>query len=343
MVTMSAAKLQRMKNLSNTHGVIAAAAMDQRGSLKKAIAKDKGVDPKLITDEMMNEFKVAVSQALTPHASAILLDPQWGIPAMKARHKSCGLLVSYEESGYDQSGAGRIPLLLKDWNVARIMEIGADAIKILMYYTPFDAPEINKKKHDWARKIGEECAKHEMPYFLEIVAYEENEKGEKSLEFAKKKPAAVEGYMREFSKPEYHVDVLKAEIPIDVAYLQGSKANKTGEVAYTKTQALDIFRKVAAVTRLPFIYLSAGVDDDVFRESLLLAHEAGVKFNGVLCGRATWKEGMPIYAKQGLKALQDWLNDRGVKNIQALNQVLEKAATPWWDVYGGLNKITVRN
>ncbi len=93
------------------------------------------------------------------------------------------------------------------------------------------------------------------------------------------------------------------------------------------------------MTSKPFIYLSAGVGDDEFRESLELAAESGVKYNGVLCGRATWKEGIPVYAKQGAKALEDWLNDQGVKNITALNAVLEKSATPWYEVYGGKSKV----
>lgn len=342
-MTISSAKFQRINNVADQRGVIAAAAMDQRGSLKKAIAQAKGVDKNAITDAMMEEFKAAVSRILTPHASAILLDPQWGIPAMKARRKGCGLLVAYEESGYDITGPGRLPYLLKDWNVAQIKELGADCIKILMYYTPFEKADINRKKHDWVRMIGEECLTEDMPFFLECVAYDENENGEKSLGFAKRKPKAVEGYMREFSQPEYRIDVLKAEIPIDIAYMQGSKANKTGEVAYDRPEAKDIFRRVSAVSTIPFIYLSAGVDDDVFRESLELAGEAGVSFAGVLCGRATWKEGIPVYGKQGPKALEDWLSDRGVKNIQALNAVLGHTAKPWWDRYGGKDKIKVES
>ena len=132
--------------------------------------------------------------------------------------------------------------------------------------------------------------------------------------------------MEEFSKPKYNVDVLKVEIPINMKFVEGAKANKTGEVAYTRAQAIELFQKSAAVTKLPFIYLSAGVSDDEFRESIELAIEAKSPFNGVLCGRATWKDAIPVYAKQGLKALEDWLSDRGVKNIQALNAVLEKGA-----------------
>src|SRR5208337_2142838 len=84
-MSLSAGKLKHMQALSNKDGVIAAAAMDQRGSLQKSLASAKGVPQKEIPDAMMEEFKVAVSKVLTPHASAILLDPQWGLPAAKAR------------------------------------------------------------------------------------------------------------------------------------------------------------------------------------------------------------------------------------------------------------------
>jgi len=144
--------------------------------------------------------------------------------------------------------------------------------------------------------------------------------------------------MQEFSKPEYQVDVLKVEIPVNMKFTEGTKSFK-GQKAYGKKEALEFYRQTAPVSKKPFIYLSAGVGDDEFRESLELATEAGVSFNGVLCGRATWKEGIPIYAKQGVKALKDWLKNQGVKNIQALNAVLEKSAKPWYAVYGGADKV----
>ena len=93
-MSLSAVKLKHMQALSNKDGVIAAAAMDQRGSLQKSLAAAKGVPQKEIPDAMMEEFKVAVSKVLTPHASAILLDPQWGLPAAKARSANAGLLLA---------------------------------------------------------------------------------------------------------------------------------------------------------------------------------------------------------------------------------------------------------
>ena len=136
--TLSAGKLKHLKALSTKDGIIAAAAMDQRGSLKKSIAAAKGVDAKTITDDMMSEFKTAVTRILTPHASAILLDPEWGLDAAKARSANAGLLLAYEESGYDNTKPGRLPDLLPHVSVKRIVDWGADAVKILIYYSPFD-------------------------------------------------------------------------------------------------------------------------------------------------------------------------------------------------------------
>ena len=323
MTTLSKGKLTNLEKLTTKKGIIACAAMDQRGSLKKSIAKAKGVDPKEITKEEMAEFKTAVSKVLSPYASGILLDPEYGLPATKARAKTCGLLLAYEKSGYDNTQPGRFPDLLDNWSPQKIKEAGANAVKILLYYTPFEKKEINEKKHAWVEAIGRDCKEADIPFFLEFVGYDPNGGDEKSLEYAKIKPQIVAKSMEEFSKPRYAVDVLKVEIPVNMEHVGPGKA-------YTKKEAMEHFRNAAATTTKPFIYLSAGVDDNVFRASLELACESGVKFNGILCGRATWKEGIPIYAKGGAKALEQWLSDRGVQNIQALNEILNRGGTSLW-------------
>ena len=324
-------KRKGLEAVSDSRGVIAAAAMDQRGSLRSAIAKDKGIDKKAVTQEMMEEFKIAVSRVLTPHASAILLDPEYGIPAAKLRAKNAGLLLAYENSGYDNTKPGRLPDLLDHYSVRRLVDDGADCIKILLYYTPYDSAEINDVKHAWVERIGAECTAADVPFFLEMVGYEEGV-DEKGPAFAKKKPEVVIKSMEEFSKPQYAVDVLKVEVPITMAFVKGAQACK-GESVYTRDEAKDHFRKAAAAAKKPFIYLSAGVSNETFTETLELAAESGVNFSGVLCGRATWKDGMPVYAKQGIKALEDWLNDQGVKNIENVNKRLA-AAKPWFSFYG---------
>ncbi len=321
-------KLSGLKAVSTERGIIAAAAMDQRGSLKKSLAKEKGAD---VSDAMMEEFKSLVTEVLTPHASAILLDPEWGLPASKRRSKNAGLLLAYEKTGYDKTGPGRLPDLLDNWSVRRLKEAGADCLKILLYYTPFDSKDINDKKHAWVERIGDECRANDIPYFLEFVGYEEGV-DEKGFDFSRKKPEVVIRSMAEFTKDRYGVDVMKVEVPVNMKFVEGGR-NYAGQKAYSKQEAMNFFREAASAATKPFIYLSAGVSNAEFTESLELAAEAAVKFNGVLCGRATWKDGIPVYAKQGAEAFRKWLQDQGVKNINNVNEKL-RAATPWYSIYG---------
>jgi len=329
---LSEGKLKRMKALSNDRGVIAAAAMDQRGSLQKSLATARGVDTKEITPEMMSEFKVAVTRVLTPHASAILLDPEFGLEAARARSRNAGLLLAYELSGYDNTRPGRLPDLLPHVSVKRIVDWGADAVKILIYYTPYDDPTVNDVKHAFIERIGAECETYEIPFFLEFVGYDPKGGDEKGLEYAKAKPEIVRHSMEEFSKPQYKVDVLKVEVPVNAEFVEGSGVFK-GQKAYTREEALKYFRDAAGVAAKPFIYLSAGVSNAQFTESLKMATEAGTDYSGVLCGRATWKEGIPVYAKQGAKALEEWLQKEGVKNINAVNDAI-RSAKPWYEKMG---------
>ncbi len=327
-MTVSEGKLKHMKALSNSAGVIAAAAMDQRGSLQKALALARGVDKKEITTEVMSEFKTIITRILTPHASAILLDPEFGLEAKDVRSPNAGLLLAYELSGYDNSQPGRLPDLLPHVSAKRILDWGADAVKILIYYTPYEDEAINDIKHAFIERIGAECETWQIPFFLEFVGYDPKGGDEKGFEFAKVKPEIVRKSMEEFSKPHYRVDVLKVEVPVNAEYVEGSSVYK-GQKAYSRKEAYEHFRNAAAVAKKPFIYLSAGVSNAQFVESLHMASEAGVDFSGVLCGRATWKDGIPVYAKGGAKALEDWMSKEGVKNINAVNEAI-RSATPWY-------------
>jgi tagatose 1,6-diphosphate aldolase len=317
-----------LKAVADKRGVIAAAAMDQRGSLQKALGKERGGD---IGDAMMEEFKTLVAEVLTPHASAILLDPEWGLPASKRRAKTAGLLLAYEKTGYDKTGPGRLPDLLDLWSARRLKEAGADCVKILLYYTPFDPKDVNDKKHAWVERIGDECRANDIPFFLEFVGYEEGA-DEKGLAYAKKKPEIVAASMAEFSKDRYGVDVLKVEVPINMKFVEGTKSF-AGQKAYTRDEAKALFLKAAKSATKPFIYLSAGVSNEEFTESLALAAESGVRYAGVLCGRATWKDGIAIYGKDGAAAFRKWLEQKGVENINNVNAAI-KAASPWFSFYG---------
>ena len=331
-MNLSSGKKRHLRALSDSRGVIAALAMDQRGSLQKSIAASRGVERSGVTAAMMSEFKSAVSAVLSPRASALLLDPEYGLEAAAVRDSNCGLLLAYELSGYDNTRPGRLPDLLETVSVRRIMEWGANAVKVLIYYSPFDDPKVNDIKHAFVERIGAECAAMDLPLFLEFVGYDPNGGDEKGLGYAKHKPQIVMESMAEFSKDRYGVDVLKVEVPINPRFTAGGQSTSR-ERAYSRKEALSLFKEASDAARKPFIYLSAGVDNDVFVDELEMAAESGSAFSGVLCGRATWKEGIPIYGTDGVSALRDWLASEGVENITRVNDALA-SARPWWEKAG---------
>ncbi|MGG5315151.1 tagatose-bisphosphate aldolase [Enterococcus sp. AZ072] len=319
---MKEAKRNYLKQLSNERQIIGALAIDQRGALKKMIAKFKGSEA---TDEEIAEFKQLVSKELTPYASSILLDPEYGLPAADERADTAGLLLAYEKTGYDATTPGRLPDILSEWSVKRLKEAGADACKFLLYYDVDEDEAINKQKKVFMERIGSECEAEEFPFFLELVSYDAANADSSSLEYAKVKPHKVIEMMKEFSAPRYGVDVLKVEVPVNMNFVAGYGEE---EPVYTKEQAAGFFKEQAEATNLPFIFLSAGVSAALFQETLHFAKEAGSTFNGVLCGRATWANGVEPYVIQGTEAAKEWLQTQGRSNIEALNQVLNETATP---------------
>ena len=316
-------KRKYLENLSDKNGFISALAIDQRGALKKMINKNQ---EKEATAEQIKEFKVLVSKHLTKYSSSILLDPEYGLDAAKARDKNAGLLLAYEKTGYDANAVGRLPDCLVDWSAKRLKEEGADAVKFLLYYDVDESDEINNQKKAYMERVGAECVAEDIPFFLEILSYNYKDADNSTAEFAKLKPRKVIEAMKEFSSPRYNVDVLKVEVPVNMKYVEGFA---DGEVVYTKEEAASYFKQQDEATNLPYIYLSAGVSAKLFQDTLKFAHNSGAKFNGVLCGRATWANGVEVFAKDGEEAAVNWLNTVGRKNIEELNEVVAKTATSW--------------
>ncbi|MBN5840189.1 tagatose-bisphosphate aldolase [Staphylococcus aureus] len=316
-------KIASIEQLSNNEGIISALAFDQRGALKLMMAKHQTEEP---TVAQIEQLKVLVAEELTQYASSILLDPEYGLPASDARNKDCGLLLAYEKTGYDVNAKGRLPDCLVEWSAKRLKEQGANAVKFLLYYDVDDAEEINIQKKAYIERIGSECVAEDIPFFLEVLTYDDNIPDNGSVEFAKVKPRKVNEAMKLFSEPRFNVDVLKVEVPVNMKYVEGFAE---GEVVYTKEEAAQHFKDQDAATHLPYIYLSAGVSAELFQETLKFAHEAGAKFNGVLCGRATWSGAVQVYIEQGEDAAREWLRTTGFKNIDDLNKVLKDTATSW--------------
>ncbi len=322
-------KLKGLKAVADGKGVIAAAAMDQRGSLQKSLGKERGGE---ISNAMMEEFKILVSEVLT--AARERDPPRSGMGSAGGEEASeeCGTPARVREDRVRQDGprppAGSARRLVGAPVEGSGRRLREDSVVLHAVRNP---KAVNDKKHAWVERIGDECRANDIPFFLEFVGYEEGA-DEKALEYAKKKPEIVTGSMAEFSKDRYGVDVLKVEVPVNMKFVEGAKAFG-GQKAYTHAEAKAWFLKAATAATKPFIYLSAGVGNDEFTESLALAGESGVRYAGVLCGRATWKDGMAVYGKEGAAAFRRWLEHTGVDNINKVNAAL-KTASPWFSFYG---------
>jgi tagatose 1,6-diphosphate aldolase len=330
MVRLSPGKRRRLEAVSDSRGVIGALAIDQRDALRRLFSAELKIEKNLVPREQLEEFKSIVVRVLSPYASAVLLEPEYGLHAATQRAPSSGLLMAYEVSGYDPAVPSRLPRLLENWSVRRLVDAGAHCVKVLLYYALSDTPEMQERKRVWVERVGSECAGCDVPFFLEIVPYQDGVH-EKSPQFARCKPAILVSAMQEFSKPHYCVDVLKVGVPITMAYVEGS-SDSSGVFVHTRAEALELFRNAAAATDKAFLFLSAGVSNRAFNEALALASEAGVHFCGVLCGRATWKDGVGVFVRGGADALQEWLEKQGAQNMRSINESL-KAATPWLENY----------
>ncbi|AND78621.1 tagatose-bisphosphate aldolase [Streptococcus pantholopis] len=319
-------KKRRLNQLSNESGLITALAFDQRGALKKMIARHQ-IQP--VALEQMTNLKTLVAEELTGDVSAILLDPEYGLPAAKARSAASGLLLAYEKTGYDNIRE-RLPVCLSDWSVRRLKEAGASAVKFLLYYDVDGNNQINQQKQAYIERIGAECSAEELPFFLEILSYDEKFSDKTSPQFAKLKPHKVNKAIAVFSDQRFNVDVLKVEVPVNMDFVEGFASE---EIVYSRKEAAQAFQNQELAASVPYIYLSAGVAVGRFQETLFFAYESGAKFSGVLCGRASWGEVVPIYVKEGQESARRWLQEQGRQNISSLNAVLQQTAVPWSDKY----------
>lgn len=321
---VSKEKYANLKELVNKEGAIAALAIDQRGSMEKMMEK---ANPNLNNVEGIGRFKELISSELTKYSSSILLDPIYGMKGVNARDKNAGLIMSYEQTGYDEYEEGRLPRLIDFVSGLRIKEMGANAIKVLLYYDIDEDDKINDIKKAWVERVGYECEALGLPYFLEIVNYDANIDDAKGAEYSKLRPKKVIESIKVFDDPRYKVDVLKVEAPVNMNYVEGYGE---GEILHTRDEALKYFKDQSDATTIPFIFLSGGVSADLFKETLKFAKEAGSTFNGVLCGRATWRGAVEEFGKSEEEA-KEWLNAEGKDNIVTLNEVIKETATSVFD------------
>lgn len=323
---LSLGKQRGLELISDENNIILATAMDQRGSLGKMIQLHNDF---LTYEEGLIQFKEGISEVLGNQSSSLLLDPEYGWSAAQKLNPDIGLIMAYEKTGYDASEKGRLPNLVDDYAVQDLVKEGAHALKFLIYYDHKEEEQYNKIKKAYIKRIGDECKQNDLLFILEPVSYSAEGLSEKSPEFAKAKPEIIEYFMTEFSKEEYGVDLLKVEVPVSIYHIEGYSHYENYQPVFSKEEAGEHYKNCSDKSRLPFIYLSGGVTNEQFVDTLHFAKKANSEFCGILCGRATWKDGIETFAKDGKEAYYQWLETKGIENLNKVRVAVSETATPW--------------
>jgi len=334
-VKVSSGKLRGIKMLADNEGKFRMMAIDQRGSLKRILAKATGKDPKDIEFNELATFKKSVIKVLSPYSSATLTDPVYGYPyAAKYLPRNVGLLLATEQTGAElggKTGKERKSRLQPGWDISKTKRAGANAVKLLMYYRGDASPEVVQHQKDIILKVGEDCEKYDLPYVLEIVSYpfKEDEDAD-NLTFARRKPQIVMDYTEEFSKPEYKVDILKIEFPANLKYCKefsdGEFDGKKREPAYDLSEVEEYCKKLTEISSVPWVILSAGVNIKEFLVNVKLATDNGA--SGFLGGRAIWQDAARYYPD--IDKMEEWLSTSGVDNFRRLYEA-SKNAIPYFN------------
>jgi tagatose 1,6-diphosphate aldolase len=310
MKRLSIGKIRGLQQIANPDGIFTMCAMDHRGSLRSMIDEDY---PGEVNYEEMVERKLELCSSLAKYASAVLLDPIFGA-AQCISHgilpKDTGLLVSIEASGYSGGKEQRVTELLDGWSVEKIKRMGASAVKILVYYRP-DLKQLASRQQDTVNAVAMECIKHDLPFLVEPKSYPVGSEASDPVEFATVKERVVVKTAQDITA--LPVDVLKAEFPADLHY------NKN------KPELVKLCHQLDALSQVPWVILSAGVDFEPFCQEVEIACQAGA--SGFLGGRAIWQEAMYIDdAGERVHYLSTVAADR----LKRLTEIADKYAVPWY-------------
>lgn len=295
-----------LKRTSNSENVFTIVAFDQRGSYAKMLPHGTSFDKAVA-------IKEDAIDALSPFASAFLLDPDYGLGPAQRLHRTCGLLVALEQTGYSGDSTYRRTVMHPDWSVAQIKRMGASAVKLLVYYNPY-AGELAEEIEELSRQVSEQCLKHDIAYFLEPMTYSiDADVAKNSAAFAGMRPEMIRETARRLGATG--PDVLKMEFPIDV------------NIDDDQNNWLEACEAVSSSAPVPWVLLSAGVDFPVFEQQVRVACQGGA--SGFLGGRAIWKESVPMSTEER----QHYLADLGVKRLKKLIEISNSFARPWTDFY----------
>ena len=304
---LSIGKFRGLQRCTSEHGTFTCLALDHRQNLRKAL---KPANPSAVSDAQLSAFKLEVTKALADNSTAVLLDPEVSAAQGVAEGvipKQVGLVVAVESTGYTGDPNARRSRILPGWSIEKTKRMGADAVKLLVYYHP-DSPTSGDIE-TFVEQVAEDCRKYDLAIMLEPLSYS-LEDG-KRLSSAEKCRIVVETARR---LSPLGVDVLKAEFPLDIA--------DKDESAWVAVCA-----GISAASVTPWILLSAAVDYETYVRQVAAACNSGA--SGIAVGRAVWQEAVSMDGEARLAFLRTTGRER-LSRLSALCIDLGKPVTDFF-------------
>lgn len=308
-MSYSIGKMRRLQHCATPDGKFVIMAVDHRDNLRGYL--QEAHPTQTIGYKEMVDFKLQTTKALQETFSCTLLDPEFG--AAQAIEKGilpgeAGLIVSVEKWGYSGDPLARETAVLPQWGVDKIMRLGGDGVKMLLYYHP-DAPNAQAQE-TVVQQVIDACTHYDIPFFLEPIAYS-LDPDKPVLSSAEKRPIVIES-ARKFS--QMGIDVLKAEFPLNIA-------DEQDEAVWAEACA-----ELSEVCAVPWVLLSAGVGFADFARQTLVACQNGC--SGVMVGRAVWREAIAL---EGAKR-ESFLMEMAIARMQELARICQQFGRAWTDV-----------
>ncbi len=317
---LSAGKLWGMRRMADANGVFKMTAVDQRPPIKNPIKEKRGL-PEAPYEDVAG-FKLMLVEELQAESSAMLLDPHFALPkGLSILSPTKGMIVTLEDSIFEETKGGRLSSEIDDWSVEKIKRAGGDAVKVLAWYRPDASPSVRMKQKDFAQRIGEACARYDIPYLFELLVYPlqgEANQTKDYIEMAAKHSDHVLESVHAFSSANFGIDIFKLESPLPakaVPSLSGDGAAKVQK----------LFVEMGNLAGRPWVMLSAGAGMAEFRNVMEHAYAAGA--SGYLAGRAIWLK--PFQHFPDWNAIRNGLRTESLPYMRDLNALTDAKATPW--------------
>jgi tagatose 1,6-diphosphate aldolase len=301
-------KVRRLQTASSPAGVFRVLAIDHRGVLLKMMDRN-GLGS--VSAGRVTELKLDVVRHLGSLATAVILDPEYGVLqaiACGALHGTVGLLSSLDGEPRAESSAdvgGKRPA----WSVRRARQVGACGVKLYLSYHP-ETGDRARAQEELVRDIVNQCAEEAMPLFLEpVVCSIDPDAPVGSPQFAQQRRQLTIDTVRRLGA--LGPDVLKLQFPVDGHH----------EPDEAQWQAACV--ELNDASPVPWALLSAGQPFEMFKTQLQIACEAGC--SGFMAGRAVWSE-----AAKAAEGERDMILEKIIRpRMEELNRIATRYGHGW--------------